>query len=223
MNVDIYISERNGKREIRIPVLPESIQCLSGDTIFCSYDIMNKGEVVVPTGVGLTKYSWASEFPGKFRQDKAILRGDWQDPSVYHNIIEDWKRKGTLLTLLVTGYPINADVYVEKYTGDATGAFGDIAYEISFAQKTKNVAVTSANKSTSTTTKRTAKKTTTYPIKKGDTLWGIAQRFLGSGAKWQEIYNLNKDIIEQTAKKYGKSNSNRGWWIYPGVSLKIPQ
>lgn len=222
MTVDIYVSEKSGKREIRIPILPESISCQSGNTIFCTYDIMGKGEMVVPTGVEITKHSWASEFPGKLRKDDPLLRGSWQDPSTYHNTIEDWKERGTLLNLLVTGYPINADVYVEKYQAEATGAFGDMTYEISFAQIGKNVTVTSPNSSASTT-KRTTTSSGPYTIKPGDTLWGIAQAKLGSGARWEEIYKLNQNIIEQTAKKYGKSNSNRGWWIYPGVTLKLPQ
>ena len=69
---------------------------------------------------------------------------------------------------------------------------------------------------------RPAEQTTDYTIKSGDTLWGIAQKYLGSGTKNTEIYNANAEIIESTAKKYGKSSSNNGWWIYPGVTIKIP-
>ena len=60
MNVDIYLRERSGKREIRIPLLPEKILCNIGDTSFCAYDIMNKGEVAMPTGVALSTCSWSS-------------------------------------------------------------------------------------------------------------------------------------------------------------------
>ena len=50
-----------------------------------------------------------------------------------------------------------------------------------------------------------------------------AQKYLGKGSQWQTIYNANKEIIEQTAKKYGKSSSNNGYWIFPGITLTIPQ
>ena len=40
--------------------------------------------------------------------------------------------------------------------------------------------------------------------------------------KWQSIYNLNKAAIEAAAKKYGRSSSSNGWWIYPGTVLKLP-
>ena len=37
-----------------------------------------------------------------------------------------------------------------------------------------------------------------------------------------EIYELNKDTIEAAAKKYGRSSSSNGWWIYPGTVLQLP-
>lgn len=47
-----------------------------------------------------------------------------------------------------------------------------------------------------------------YTVKKGDTLWVIAQRYLGSGYKYREIRELNA------------LNSDM---IYPGQTLKIPK
>lgn len=36
----------------------------------------------------------------------------------------------------------------------------------------------------------------THVVSKGDTLWGIATKHLGSGLKWSEIYEANKDQIK---------------------------
>ena len=49
---------------------------------------------------------------------------------------------------------------------------------------------------------------TTYTVVHGDTLWGIAQKLLGSGSRYKEIVELN-----------GLKSSV----IYAGQKLKIPQ
>lgn len=50
----------------------------------------------------------------------------------------------------------------------------------------------------------------TYVIKSGDTLWAIATKYYGNGAKYTDIYNANKNIIK---------NPNL---IYPGQEIVIP-
>lgn len=57
----------------------------------------------------------------------------------------------------------------------------------------------------------TAPKTTTYTVKKGDTLWGIAKKYYGNGAQYTRIYEANKDKIK---------NPNL---IYVGQVFTIPQ
>lgn len=61
-----------------------------------------------------------------------------------------------------------------------------------------------------------------YTIVSGDTLWRISTKFLGSGAKYMQIYNTNKSTIESAAKSHGKSSSSNGHWIWPGTVLTIP-
>ena len=51
---------------------------------------------------------------------------------------------------------------------------------------------------------------TTYIVIRGDSLWKIAQKQLGSGQKWTEIYQANKDTIKNPSM------------IYIGQSLVIP-
>lgn len=63
---------------------------------------------------------------------------------------------------------------------------------------------------------------TLYTVAQGDTLWGIARRFYGSGTEYAGIYERNKEKIEGTAKERGKKDSSQGHWIFPGTVLKIP-
>lgn len=48
---------------------------------------------------------------------------------------------------------------------------------------------------------------TTYTVKSGDSLWGIAERVLGNGLLYEEIRKLN---------------GLPDYWIYPGQVLKLP-
>jgi LysM repeat protein len=50
----------------------------------------------------------------------------------------------------------------------------------------------------------------TYTVVKGDTLWGIAQRYYGAGAQWNKIFDANTDQIKDPH------------WIYPGQEFVIP-
>jgi nucleoid-associated protein YgaU len=49
-----------------------------------------------------------------------------------------------------------------------------------------------------------------YVIEKGDTLWAIATKFLGSGNRYPEIFEANKEVIKDPDL------------IYPGQKIRIP-
>lgn len=221
MNVDIYIKEKSGTREIRIPLIPEEISFTSGNATTITYDILGLGEVVIPSGTESGSWSWKSEFPGSLRETDPMIRGHWAEPRTFDSILNDWKRNGTELNLLVTGYPINADVYLTEYKAAAGGAFGDIYYEIAFTEA-RHIVVTATTEDPPPENQRPADPPTSYTIKSGDNLWRISQHFYGTGTKCNVIYEANKEIIEQTAKRYGRSSSENGHWIYPGVTLTIP-
>lgn len=78
-----------------------------------------------------------------------------------------------------------------------------------------------SNKPRDTTGRNQGQKT--YTVKSGDCLWLIAKNFYGDGSKYTKIYKANETVIENTARKYGKSSSQNGHWIYPGTTLIIPE
>ena len=90
----------------------------------------------------------------------------------------------------------------------------------------KDSSSTSTTTSTATKKREETKQTDSnqsYTVKSGDCLWNIAKKYYGNGASYTKIYEANKKIIEDTAKKYGKQSSSNGWWIYPGTKLTIPK
>ncbi|WP_372604865.1 LysM peptidoglycan-binding domain-containing protein, partial [Actibacterium sp.] len=50
-----------------------------------------------------------------------------------------------------------------------------------------------------------------HTVVKGDNLWKIAEKTLGSGARYPEIFEANKPMLTDPDK------------IYPGQVLRIPQ
>ncbi|MBD5516632.1 MAG: LysM peptidoglycan-binding domain-containing protein [Lachnospiraceae bacterium] len=62
-----------------------------------------------------------------------------------------------------------------------------------------------------------------YVVKKGDTLWKIAEEMLGSSFRYAEIYELNKATIEETAQNKGKEDTGDGYWIFQGTLLRMPE
>ena len=50
-----------------------------------------------------------------------------------------------------------------------------------------------------------------HTVEKGDTLWGIASKTLGNGARYEEIFEANKPMLSHPDK------------IYPGQNLIIPK
>ena len=51
---------------------------------------------------------------------------------------------------------------------------------------------------------------TFHTVEKGDTLWAVAEKALGNGAKYTEIFEANKPMLSHPDK------------IYPGQVLRIP-
>ena len=89
-----------------------------------------------------------------------------------------------------------------------------VANQTQSAKSSNNIASGSrpASKTTSSNTSTKSEQTKTYTVKKGDCLWNIAKKMLGSGSRWTEIYNLNKAVIG--------SNPNL---IYAGQVYVLPK
>jgi DNA-binding SARP family transcriptional activator len=74
------------------------------------------------------------------------------------------------------------------------------------ALSTPGVAATSTNSSR------------TYVVRRGDTLWGIAERQLGDPLRWSEIYRLNEGRPQPDGRALTDPH-----WIDPGWTLAMPE
>lgn len=216
--MDIYLTPEGGA-QIRFPMLPEKLS-LGADAKFMSYSIISLGDVKLPRGKGIEEISWSGIFPGESRKKESFIRAYTKADNLIKSL-RSYRDKGTKCTLLVTNSCINMSVYISKFKGEYVG-HDDFQYEIEFISVQDIKIYTTSELKISTPqaprpapkkeTKNTAteSKTRTYTVQSGDCLWRIAQRFLGSGARYPEIYNLNRDKI---------SNPNL---IYTGQVLRIP-
>lgn len=228
MMTDILIKEKDSARGFYVPWLPEEITYESGGIVVATYDILNRGPVEVPTGAGLRGVGWSSIFPGINRSSLGMQRAGQHAPRFYHTMLEDWRRNGTVLTVLVYGYPINLDVILAEYEATATGGFGDWEYTVKFREKRELTLWPILPEATAVTddqnaeTKRAAAAGSTYTIRRGDSPWRIAAQQLGNGLRWQEIITLNQEILEATAQKYGHHCTVNDPHIYAGTVITLP-
>lgn len=201
-------------------------------------ELLNEGEINFLRTPGLTEITLPLTFPmliGSRRPEYYLnlLEKAKTGRSTTQFIMTRTTPNGRLL------FDTNIKVSVEDYTITESATNGlDVSVEVNLKQYrdygTKTIKVeTEAKKTTAavtqqtqpkkqtTTTKTatvtkerpatTAPKATTYTVKKGDCLWNIAKKYLGNGAKYNLIYNANKDKIK---------NPNL---IYVGQVLTIPQ
>jgi len=63
----------------------------------------------------------------------------------------------------------------------------------------------------------------THTVVSGDTLYGICQKYglIKAGYSWMYLYNLNKQKIDDDAKRNGVKGTNYYDYIYPGQVLKL--
>ena len=223
----VYITELDTGTRIALPLPPEAVKC-KAEGKFITYNIINVGEVKLPNGEKLVKFSWSGRLPGaSMRHMRMVSASDWRSPKEIQGIFSTWRNKGKKLRLLVTGTTINHNVYLDSYTVD-NSKLDTVEYSISFSVAKDIKVYTTAELNIENTTQKTTNATTderaasseaatsspqktTYTVKPGDCLWNIARKFLGNGSRYMEIYEANKAIIG--------SNPNL---IYEGQIFTIP-
>jgi nucleoid-associated protein YgaU len=201
----IYLSVDDGAQEIRLPVNPPEIEVEipgQGKT----YRIVSLGEINTIQTPSLSEISFESFFPAQ--RYPFVVGTELLEPASYVEMIDEWRRARKIVRLIVTDgtVDINMLVSIEDFTWrEVAGAVGDIEYEMTLkqyrpygpklvqiktiTQNNQPVIIASAEKKeTRSDTKPQPK---VHVLKRGETLWALAQKYLGNGSRWREIADLN--------------------------------
>lgn len=211
----MWITFNGEKEKIRLPVLPEKVKISMG-TNDQSVDVAGLGEILIAQSRKATEFSFSSFFPAAAFPGIAVQYVT--KPSALRDKLIEWKNSDKPVHLIITGLDIDVYCRITKFVPTEEGGdVGTVHYDISFKEyrepKVRQVKVEISTK-TATVQQNTARTdnttpTQTYTVKKGDCLWNIAKKFLGNGAKYMTIFNLNKGILK---------NPNL---IYPGQVLRL--
>ena len=204
------------ERIVQLPVNPEDIT-ISGKSGNVTSNTVGQGEINDLGFQRLKELTISSFFPKSYNGELYInTGGNFMDPQDYIKFFEDIKEAREPFRLIITDIDINMLVSIEGF--DYTYKYGtdDVDYELDLREyKEHNIRVLKATAKevtvidsvqkvasasiTNTNSNRSIEKSVpkTYTVQQDDSLWKIAQKFLGDGNRWKEIYtyNNNKSII----------------------------
>lgn len=223
MTVNIMI-QFEGK-QLTLPINPEKLT-IDNSASNEDIDIIGLGKATRKGDPGLTKVSIESFFPAA---DSYFYTG--VKPKTCIDFIKKiWKtenKNNKVARIVTTGLPDNLNMFfvIESFVPEIrAGEEDDVYYTleikeyIPYGVKTVTVqksGLAAARAQSTTKTQATNTGTTqtqkTYTVVRGDCLWNITKKYTGNGARWRELYNLNKQVI-----------GNNPNLIYPGAVLTLP-
>ena len=208
-------------KAVRLPVMPSEFERV----IDAGYDtnaIIGLGDVAVLTSNGLAQLSLSSFFPNNeysFNEYSNV-------PKPYDMVryFKEWKNKGTVVRVILTGTDINQEMYITNFSYGERDGTGDIYYNMDLLEYRPIIVPTvtennsnntqNTNRPTDTNNKNNASnKQKTHKVVKGDCLYDIAQKYYGNGNSYPKIKEANKSKYPSLAKNN---------IIYPKWELIIP-
>ena len=213
------------EKAIRLPVMPSEFERVIG----ASYDtnaIIGLGDVATFNGNGLAQLSLSSFFPNHNYSFNAY--SNVPKPYDIAHIFKEWKNKGTVVRVILTGTDINQEMYVTNFSYGEKDGTGDVYYSMDLLEY-RPITIPVINENNSSNAQNTSRPTDnnnnssnknnanstqkTHKVVKGDNLWAIAQKYYGKGSLYSKIKEANKSKYPSLAK----SNV-----IYTSMELIIP-
>lgn len=197
-------------------------------------NLINDGEVNIPTDAGLTDISFTALLPAA-KAGYAVYTNGFIKPSDFLDVFKKLKTDKKPFQFIVTRtapegtflFSTNITVTLESYTitEEASDGF-DIKVAINLKQYREygtKVYSVSGNTATLESSSRATKNPAdnlpnTHTVISGDSLWNIAKTFYNDGNQYDKIYKANKYLID----KRNEDTSLSKYTIYTGQVLTIP-
>jgi len=216
MGYAVFFDKNN--ETIRLPVNPENIKIEKGQAVE-TYDVLKLGKVSIAAAAELDKYSFEAELPGK-QYKYVVTSGDFKPANFYLNKLKEWMEAKEPVRFIKNndeGDDLSTLVLIESLDiSEKAGEEGDyiVSFKLTeyklFGKKEvffsrQNTTTTKQSASTSIPAREGKPSTPkTYTVASGDTLWGIAKRFLGDGSKYPQLVKLNPGIKNPALIRVGQ-------------------
>lgn len=196
----IYLSIRNNEEGFRLPINPEKVDVSTpGDGE--EFAIAKLGNINIPKDVRLEEYSLESYFP---LNPTHLATSNHREPKYYIDALKRWQReKIPVRYIYVNGsFTINEAVTIASFEYEESDGSGDVYFTLSLKKYVffapKKMIIAKKRSSSNAVVKKSAPprqnsrpQPKTYSLVKGDSLWKVAQKHLGSGSRYKEIQKLN--------------------------------
>ncbi len=204
----IELSVNNRAEVLELPVNPPSVE-FTEKQLNQTVTLLNVGEANLKGERGLTYTKFSSFFPS---ESSPHYRYAKKKPEKYVSTIEAWKRSKLPVRVIISDMKINLQMLIDEFNHSMKEGDGDVYYTLSFSEY-RELNVPSVKIMTQVRRPNTeiSSGSRSHTVVRGDTLWGIAKKYYGSGGQYTKIYDANKGTIG--------SNPNK---IYPGQVFMIP-
>lgn len=217
MSYSVYF--KYGSKKYKLPVNPEEIK-RSRELNIETYQVLEEGQVSIPSYCSLEEYSFEAEFPS---QDVNYMEpGAEADADYYEKMLRKAQKNKKPIRFIASN-DISDDISVKVLVKsvevvEKAGEEGDKYISLTLLEykgagkryvaiQTPDATVKQEETPLAENPAVTANKT--HTVQSGDTLWGIAKKYYGNGSQYQKIVSANPSI----------KNPNL---IYPGQVFTIP-
>ena len=199
-------------KAIRLPIVPSEFERVINAN-YETNNVIGLGDVATFSGNGLAQISFSSFFPSREYSFNAY--SNVPKPYDIAHIFKEWKNKGTVVRVILTGTDINQEMYITNYSYGEKDGTGDVYYSMDLLEYrpitipiiTENNSSNTQNTSRPTDNNNSSNKNNTnnstqktHKVKKGDCLWDIAQKYYGKGSLYPKIKEANKSKYKSLAK-----------------------